>query len=44
MATDYPHFDSKFPETVAGIRQRSDLTAPQKEMILGGTAASLLRL
>ena len=44
MATDYPHFDSKFPETVQGIRQRSDLTTPQKEMILGGTAASLLRL
>jgi predicted TIM-barrel fold metal-dependent hydrolase len=44
MATDYPHFDSRFPETVAGIRERSDLTAQQKDMILGGTAAKLLRL
>jgi predicted TIM-barrel fold metal-dependent hydrolase len=44
MATDYPHFDSKFPETVSGIRERSDLTARQKEMILGGTAAALLKL
>ena len=44
MATDYPHFDSKFPETVSSIRQRPDLTAQQKEMILGGTAAALLRL
>jgi predicted TIM-barrel fold metal-dependent hydrolase len=44
MATDYPHFDSRFPQTVAGIRQRSDLTARQKEMILGGTAAALLKL
>ena len=44
MATDYPHFDSRFPETVAGIERRSDLTAQQKEMILGGTAAGLLAL
>jgi len=44
MATDYPHFDSKFPETVSSIQARSDLSARDKEMILGGTAVELLRL
>lgn len=44
MATDYPHFDSEFPETVSGIRSRSDLSDKDKELILGGNAASLLNL
>ena len=24
--TDYPHFDSEYPHTVSGIRERKDLT------------------
>jgi predicted TIM-barrel fold metal-dependent hydrolase len=44
MATDYPHFDSEFPNTVKGIRDRSDLTDRQKDMILGENAAALLGL
>ncbi len=44
MATDYPHFDSEFPNTVKGIRARSDLTDRQKDMILGENAAALLGL
>jgi uncharacterized protein len=44
MASDYPHFDSEFPHTVASIRGRNDLTAGQKGKILGENAARLLRL
>ncbi len=29
MATDYPHYDSRFPHTVSGIRERGDLTDKQ---------------
>jgi predicted TIM-barrel fold metal-dependent hydrolase len=44
MATDYPHFDSEFPHTVSGIRARTDLSAKQKDKILGENAARLLNL
>jgi predicted TIM-barrel fold metal-dependent hydrolase len=44
MATDYPRFDSEFPHTVSGIRARADLTAKQKDKILGENAAKLLNL
>src|SRR5712692_88499 len=44
MATDYPHFDSEYPDTVSKIKARHDLTAKQKEMILGENAKSLLGL
>jgi predicted TIM-barrel fold metal-dependent hydrolase len=44
MASDYPHFDSEFPHTVATIREREDLTERQKDKILGGNAARLLQL
>jgi len=44
MATDYPHFDSEYPHTVSTIRARKDLTGAQKDKILGGNAAALLRL
>jgi len=44
MATDYPHFDSEFPNTVAGLGARSDIAAGQKEKILGKNAARLLNL
>ena len=42
MATDYPHFDSEFPNTIEGIRNRGDLTDRQKDMILGENAQALL--
>jgi predicted TIM-barrel fold metal-dependent hydrolase len=44
MATDLPHYDSEYPDTVATIQARSDLTAQQKELILGGNAEKLLNL
>src|SRR4029450_9502159 len=44
MATDYPHSSSEWPHTVGGIRERSDITARQKDMILGENAAALLNL
>jgi predicted TIM-barrel fold metal-dependent hydrolase len=43
-ASDYPHWDSDFPETVAPIRARTDLDDAAKVAILGGTAARFYRL
>ena len=43
-ASDYPRWDSDFPESVAAIRERPELTAAAKADILGGTAAALYRL
>jgi predicted TIM-barrel fold metal-dependent hydrolase len=37
-ASDYPHWDSDFPHTVAPIRERADLSAETKAKILGGNA------
>jgi uncharacterized protein len=42
MATDYPHFDSEYPDTVSKIRARTDITAKQKDMILGENARKLI--
>jgi hypothetical protein len=44
MATDMPHYDSEFPDTVSTIQNRSDLTPAQKELILGGNAQRILNL
>jgi uncharacterized protein len=44
MATDYPHFDSEYPDTVSKIQARSDLTPKQKEMVLGKNAEALLNI
>jgi predicted TIM-barrel fold metal-dependent hydrolase len=44
MATDFPHFDSEYPHTVSSIRERTDLTAKQKDKILGENAARILNL
>ena len=44
MATDNPHFDSQCPHTVSRLRARKDLTAKQKDKILGDNAAKLLNL
>ena len=44
MATDYPHFDSEYPNTVSHIKGNSILSPIQKEMILGENARELLRI
>jgi hypothetical protein len=44
MATDYPHFDSEYPHTVSSLRARNDITAKQKDKILGENAARILNL
>ncbi len=44
FASDYPHFDSEYPNTVPDIKARTDITATQKEMILGKNAEALLGL
>jgi hypothetical protein len=38
-ASDYPHWDSDFPDTVAPIRERHDLSDAAKADVLGKTAA-----
>lgn len=38
-ASDYPHTDSKFPESVSAVRERDDLSDATKEKILGTNAA-----
>jgi predicted TIM-barrel fold metal-dependent hydrolase len=38
-ASDYPHWDSDFPDSVAAIRDRTELSAAAKGSVLGGTAA-----
>jgi predicted TIM-barrel fold metal-dependent hydrolase len=44
LASDYPHHDSEFPHAVSTIRERTDLTERQKELILGDNAVRLLNL
>jgi predicted TIM-barrel fold metal-dependent hydrolase len=42
FASDYPHFDSEYPNTIPDINARTDLTARQKELILSKNAEALL--
>jgi uncharacterized protein len=44
MATDYPHFDSEYPHTVAKLKGNNVLTPIQKEKILGENAGKLLKV
>jgi predicted TIM-barrel fold metal-dependent hydrolase len=44
MASDYPHYDSEFPDTIRSLRARTDLTDRQKELILSVNPAELLRV
>jgi hypothetical protein len=44
FASDYPHFDSEYPDTVKTIAARKDITPKQAEMILGRNAEALLNL
>lgn len=43
-SSDYPHTDSKFPESVSAVRERDDLSDTAKERILGTNAARYYRL
>jgi predicted TIM-barrel fold metal-dependent hydrolase len=40
-ASDYPHWDSEFPNTVRNIADRDDLTDDQKRAVLGANADRL---
>jgi hypothetical protein len=44
MATYYPHFGSEWPHTVASIRERTDITERQKQLILEENPARVLNL
>ena len=44
MATDYPHFDSEYPHTVAKLQENPLLTPLQKEKILRENARKLLKI
>ncbi len=43
-ASDYPHWDADFPNTVTAIRDRTDLSKEAKRDILGGNAARFLKI
>lgn len=44
FASDYPHFDSRFPEAVASVREIASLSERTKRKILGENAARFYRL
>jgi predicted TIM-barrel fold metal-dependent hydrolase len=44
MATDYPHFDSKYAHTVAKLKANNLLTPSQNEKALGENARALLKI
>ena len=39
FASDYPHWDAEFPDSVRAITERGDLDEAQKAAVLGGNAA-----
>jgi predicted TIM-barrel fold metal-dependent hydrolase len=43
-ASDYPHWDSEFPDSVRALRTRADLPGHAREKILGANAARLFGL
>jgi predicted TIM-barrel fold metal-dependent hydrolase len=43
FASDYPHWDAEFPDSVRHLADRDDLTDPQKAAVLGGNAARVYR-
>ena len=43
-ASDYPHWDSDFPNSVKSIREREDLSEDAKRDILGANAARFLKI
>jgi hypothetical protein len=43
-ASDFPHWDHEFPENIATLRARRDLSDSAKQALLAGTARRLYRL
>jgi len=43
-ASDYPHWDSDFPNSTRGLRERTDLAPEVKAQIMGENAAAFYRL
>ncbi len=43
-ASDYPHWDSEFPDSCRHLRARSDIDERAREAILGGNAARFFRI
>jgi predicted TIM-barrel fold metal-dependent hydrolase len=43
-ASDFPHWDHDYPASVEEIRNRGDLTDPQRQKLLGDNARRLYRL
>ena len=43
-SSDYPHTDSKFPESVRAVRERDDISEESKVKVLGENAARFYRL
>jgi len=43
-ASDWPHWDSEFPDNINHIRNRKDLSDEGKQWILSDTAKILYRL
>jgi predicted TIM-barrel fold metal-dependent hydrolase len=43
-ASDYPHWDADFPDSVAEVRDRTDLSDADKRLILSDNARRFLRL
>ena len=44
FASDYPHWDGTFPESLYELQGREDLTAEQKDLILGSNPRALYGL
>ena len=43
-ASDFPHFDALLPGLVSYMRERKDLTASQRDAVLGGNACRFYKL
>ena len=43
-ASDYPHWDSEFPDSAKTLRERTDLAADAKAQMLGANAKKLFGL
>jgi predicted TIM-barrel fold metal-dependent hydrolase len=43
-ASDYPHWDSEFPQSSKPLRERGDLDEAARAAILGGNAARFFGL
>jgi predicted TIM-barrel fold metal-dependent hydrolase len=44
MASDYPHWDAGFPFMIKEFKERGDLTARQKDLVMGENVRALMHL